>query len=60
MAEPAHAVGTGLAELTDLTPLQLTTLDDATLDTVTTRILGRNGPRDRLWQKNDGDTPCDG
>ncbi len=62
MGEPAHAVGTGLAELTDMTLLQLTELDDATLDGLVSGILGRRGPWDRLWQEDadNGAVPCDG
>jgi hypothetical protein len=53
MAEPAHALGTGLAELTDMTLLQLTKLDEAILDDLVRRLVGQKGPWDRLWQEDD-------
>ncbi|MER6006882.1 hypothetical protein ACIHFD_64055 [Nonomuraea sp. NPDC051941] len=45
-----------------MTLLQLTELDDATLDGLVSKILGRRGPWDRLWQEdaNNGAVPCDG
>jgi hypothetical protein len=54
MEERVHAAGTGLAELTGMTLLQLTGLDDARLDRVVERVVGASGPWDRLWQNDRG------
>ncbi|MBN6056262.1 hypothetical protein JYK22_30325, partial [Nonomuraea sp. RK-328] len=52
MAAPVHMVGTGLCELTGMTLLQLTGLDEEALDAVVGRVVGRAGPWDRLWQED--------
>jgi hypothetical protein len=53
MTDRVHAPDTGLGGLVKMTMVQLTAVDDATLDDVVEKVVGQTGPWDRLWDRGD-------